>query len=594
MARRTRFRTAKDWLLSGRRPHAKFMMSLRRSFKPRIALVTPPSSPVDYKEKNEEEESSSSCQRGYLESLPRELGFLIAGYCQLEDVFSLAVASHPLRDNFILPYLSGLRRFILEEQEGQVKSLCQLLAYNSSLEAIQLDLKDSEVASFPLPAIWQGVDLLALCFRQVRPGILTTLIMKGCVEVSQEAMIVVATVFHNLTALDLSFMPNLRDTVLKKLLANNTHLVYLCLEKSYNAVNTYSLNRIGSDCPCLKTLSLSYCTNVDDHCLQYISQLLLLKELSLAHCYDISAGALATLAKRCSSLTILSLEWCFNLDDSVLDAIGDHCLDLQILGVEHCSKISDHCMAKCIHLCTQLRFLSIDGCNHVGLWTMAALSSRLHNLKDLFVNTCEKVDDLCVKSFLKGSSDIQSLGIEECSITDESLVLIAQYCPCLRVLGLNGNVKVSDKGVSQLVMARPNIMRLYLSDTAVTNVSVKAIAKHCRALLSLSLVGCEVDLLGLMDLGDPTSQCAYTLQDLHLSSTQFWNPFLQRPSEISVPKELIADVLKKNLQQSSYHSLLEESDDTTPAVFELDLRKIIFLDRLRSFPSKKLCRIYFR
>lgn len=66
---------------------------------------------------------------------------------------------------------------------------------------------------------------------------------------------------------------------------------------------------------------------------------------------------------------------------------------------------------------------------------MAALSSRLHNLKDLFVNTCEKVDDLCVKSFLKGSSDIQSLGIEECSITDESLVLIAQYCPFLRVLG---------------------------------------------------------------------------------------------------------------------------------------------------------------
>lgn len=95
-----------------------------------------------------------------------------------------------------------------------------------------------------------------------------------------------------------------------------------------------------------------------------------------------------------------------------------------------------------------------------------------------------------------------------------------------------------------------------------TNASVKAIAKHCNALLSLSLVGCEVDLLGLMDLGDPTSQCAYTLQDLHLSSIQFWNPFLQRPNEMSDPKELIADVLKKNF-------LLEESDGALPGKLEL-------------------------
>jgi hypothetical protein len=103
-------------------------------------------------------------------------------------------------------------------------------------------------------------------------------------------------------------MPNLRDGTLRKLLRNNTSLVYLCLEKSYNAVNAYSIGQLAVTCGAIKTLSLSYCTNVCDRCVDAISQLPALRELSLAHCYDVSARALSNLCRSRPELTILSLE----------------------------------------------------------------------------------------------------------------------------------------------------------------------------------------------------------------------------------------------------------------------------------------------
>jgi hypothetical protein len=126
-----------------------------------------------------------------------------------------------------------------------------------------------------------------------------------------------------------------------------------------------------------------------------------------------------------------------------------------VLGIEHCSRITDCALAAYIERSKELRFLSIDGCSNASVATLSALQG-LHWIRDLFMNTCEKIDDRCMSKLLMGytqvnmhqcsklitigthagcEKQISSLGVEECSISDKSVLLIAKYCPNMQVLG---------------------------------------------------------------------------------------------------------------------------------------------------------------
>ena len=104
-------------------------------------------------------------------------------------------------------------------------------------------------------------------------------------------------------------MPNLSASALIGVLLHNQNLTYICLEKSYNAVTDEILKIIASVCRKVKTLSLSYCSLVTDTGIGYLSEYChLLGELSLAHCYDVSALALCELIRNSPRLTVVSLE----------------------------------------------------------------------------------------------------------------------------------------------------------------------------------------------------------------------------------------------------------------------------------------------
>lgn len=104
-------------------------------------------------------------------------------------------------------------------------------------------------------------------------------------------------------------MPNLTSSALTRILQNNRRLAYLSLEKSYNAVNDDVLKVISSHNTKLKTLSLSYCSMITDAGLLSLSEGCRdLTEMSLAHCYDLSAIALSRFFRNSRQLTVVSLE----------------------------------------------------------------------------------------------------------------------------------------------------------------------------------------------------------------------------------------------------------------------------------------------
>lgn len=321
------FRTAKELLLPGHLASSEWPEAPQEAALPH--LVTPthsaPSSPAtDYAVVHSTPTTLSPHSplpaTSWLIQLPTELLFCISAFCSIKEVFLVSATNLTLQESLIVPYISGLKRFVLSDQEP-LSSLYGLLQHNGSLDTIILDSKSEHPSKGPN-------EMYAKCFSVLRAEHLTTLIMKGCVEASASAMAALADKLTHLTALDLSFMPHLQDSVLRKLLSGNPSLAYLCMEKSYEAVTPHSLSQLPS-CRGLRTISLSYCSGVNDACLLYICCLRGLRELSLAHCYEISSAALCALCKACRELAILSLEWCFNIDDSVLDAMAMYCKNMQ-------------------------------------------------------------------------------------------------------------------------------------------------------------------------------------------------------------------------------------------------------------------------
>lgn len=103
-------------------------------------------------------------------------------------------------------------------------------------------------------------------------------------------------------------MSTLSAESLQCIIRMNPKLTYLCLERSYNAVNDETLHTIGRTCKLLRTACFSHCMKIGDAGLyELVNGCNKLTELSLAHCYEISSTAMCRLANL-SRLEVLSLE----------------------------------------------------------------------------------------------------------------------------------------------------------------------------------------------------------------------------------------------------------------------------------------------
>lgn len=133
----------------------------------------------------------------------------------------------------------------------------------------------------------------------------------------------------------LSYLPTLGCITLQRILVAAPLLQHLSVERSFNAVTDETLKVLASNCRHIRTLSLAYCALISDQGLRNLifvetndkfdtlnndetprgrrqkrSPTLLesLQELSLAHCYELTSGAMSELVRRMVNLMVLSLE----------------------------------------------------------------------------------------------------------------------------------------------------------------------------------------------------------------------------------------------------------------------------------------------
>ena len=148
-----------------------------------------------------------------------------------------------------------------------------------------------------------------------------------------------------------------------------------------------------------------------------------------------------SLLKFGKNLTELDLGRCSGITDQALESIGS-ANSLRVLNLRGCWMITDSGMA------------------------MLANGSPARTLKKLIIAECERITDNGI-SLLRQISCLEELNLAECgpAVTDTGGVTLAGI-PNLKRLNLSWLVNISD-------------------------VTLTAIAEHCRKLMTLDLTGCE-------------------------------------------------------------------------------------------------------
>lgn len=113
--------------------------------------------------------------------------------------------------------------------------------------------------------------------------------------------------------------------------------MYLLLNCSCLGIEDAGLGALSNGCKKLMKLNLSYCKNVTDRGMEYISHLEELCNLEIRGLQNVTSVGLTAVAAGCKRLVDLDMKQCENVDDSGFWALASYARNLrQVYGFITC------------------------------------------------------------------------------------------------------------------------------------------------------------------------------------------------------------------------------------------------------------------
>ena len=333
-----------------------------------------------------------------------------------------------------------------------------------------------------------------------------------------------------------------------------------CLVASNGLTDAFLLNAIG---PHTRRLNLTSCYHIRKYSLGMIPQQCRnLTSINLANCRQTDNKLVFNLLSNCPNLTELILDNCVKVTDAAFFPPVD-LGRLEKLSLAGCRQVSEESLLRIVNTATALNSISLSGCrNSVTSAVAAALmdSAVKHNrLRKIDLSDCLALasDEAFVNFFssthlvplqsikLAGLSGvppkytwrtIQAIAhlcgphLQELdtswstSVTDEACFALATNCPNLVRLNLC-NSPLTESGVELLTTSLPNLEDLDLSWCIRVNArAVESIARNAVTIRSLSISNC-VDFLrpenpnsiSQRNIRNVISNCGQTLERLELA-----------------------------------------------------------------------------
>ncbi|XP_051917664.1 F-box/LRR-repeat protein 2 [Hippocampus zosterae] len=334
-----------------------------------------------------------------------------------------------------------------------------------------------------------------------QPG-LQKLDISGCTELTSRAVVAIARGLSFLTDLYLSRDWKITETGLADLVSVPS-LRSLDLSECLHiggAEMTKGLSRCHAERAQLEKLNLRSCTYMRDEAVFSLTQVLgsSLRELDLTSCVNVTDLSVRAIATYLQGLVVLRLGWCKEVTDWGLLGMVEASVcvldeDKEDKGPRFTCTFGNMGFFKPPRLPFEERpkLVTPDDLKQFKLQAGASLLA-LRRLRELNLSACCKLTDSSITQVVR-FADLQCLSLSSLpNITDASLLAVARHCRALTSLDLSHCAHISDRGVAQ---AAPFLHRLqHFSLSAcnhITDQSLLLLARHCQRLKTLDVSKCN-------------------------------------------------------------------------------------------------------
>ncbi|MCE5316816.1 MAG: BTB/POZ domain-containing protein [Parachlamydia sp.] len=172
-------------------------------------------------------------------------------------------------------------------------------------------------------------------------------------------------------------------------------------------------------------------------------------------------------------------------------------------------------------------------CSWVNDETMTLIAQYCPHLRTLILDG-KGISDVAIHAIAQNCRGLTKLSLTYCKrLTNASIVQIAKSCPQLQCLNLPESI--TDVALTEVAQHSSQLRRLFICGSAVTDAGLSQIAQHCCQLKNLMVLGCEQ--VGNDSLAEIARNCAQ-LKSLTLS-------YYKRSPDINGAISLLAEHCSK-------------------------------------------------
>ncbi|EDO30637.1 predicted protein, partial [Nematostella vectensis] len=264
--------------------------------------------------------------------------------------------------------------------------------------------------------------------------------------------------------------------------------------------------------PNITHISLGGCPKLTEKFLQrqFCISLSNLKSLTIEDCETITSIGFKELIVHLRNLEVLDLTWCENLNDECLRYVSHSCPKLRVLSLRGCDWVSytgvnhgiNSIVVKLIanHL-PDLQYLDVKDCPcNITNNGMLGIVQGLCHLKSLILSSHPELTNVGIKHITNNLKSLTSLDLMDCCrVTNSGVALIAKEMPQLVQLNLSYCYKVSNQGAIDIGKNLKELRQLTLEQTKITDKGFVYVCHHLPNLQSLAVGGCPITDKGLVE-----------------------------------------------------------------------------------------------
>ena len=242
------------------------------------------------------------------------------------------------------------------------------------------------------------------------------------------------------------------------------------------SITDEGVEHLSKSCPQISIINLNSCTSITDEGIYYISQYCCkIFELSIANCNQITDVSLQLLAQNCFQISVLDLSSCKNITSEGLIAISKSCSQIKKINLSNCSEITDDGIKSLANHCPLIYSITLDNCEKLTDEAIVVLASKCLMIRDLNIkrvtnitatslfsiarnctglskiNLCylSSITDVGVIALAQGCSLLTVIKLSHCTISDEALDAINDYCSLLYKIDMESCPNITSQGVAK-------------------------------------------------------------------------------------------------------------------------------------------------